>query len=65
MLLGNDVLDLERKRAGVFFTKMAVFATPACPLSDEGSERSIHYSPRLGARSWRAFDFRMATKVSK
>ena len=36
MLLVNDVLDLERKRAGVFFTKVAVFATTACPLPDDG-----------------------------
>ena len=65
MLLGNDVLDLERKPTGVFFMKMAVFAAMACPLPDEGSERCIHHSPPLAARSWRAFDFRMATKVSK
>src|SRR5437870_10911358 len=65
MLLGNDVLDLERNPAGVFSTKVAIFAATVCPLPDEGSKRSIHHSPRLSARSWRARDLRMARKVSK
>ena len=65
VLLGNDVFDLEGKRSGVFFTKMAVFAATACPLPDEGPERGVHHSPVELARSWRAFDFRIATNVSK
>jgi hypothetical protein len=51
MLFANDVLDLERKRAGVLFVKMAVFAATACPLPDEGPERGIHHSPEELARS--------------
>src|SRR5204863_155056 len=45
MFFGNDVLDLERKTAGIIFEKLAVFATAACPLADKGSERGIHQSP--------------------
>jgi hypothetical protein len=44
---------------------VAVFAATARPVPDEVSQHSIHHSPRREARSWRAFDFRMATNVSK
>jgi hypothetical protein len=37
MLPGNDVLDLERKSAGVFFMEAAVFAATTRALPDEGS----------------------------
>ena len=57
--------DLKRKRARVFFMKVAVFAAICGPLPDEGSEHSVHHSPGRAARSWRAFDLRMATNVSK
>jgi hypothetical protein len=63
--VGNDVIDLERKPAGVFFMEMAIFAATSRPLADEGLKLSIHHSPGRAARSWRALDFRMATKVSK
>ena len=63
MLLGNHVFDVEGKEIVIFLVQMAVFTATACPLPDEGSERSIHHSPAVLARSWRAFDFRMATNV--
>jgi hypothetical protein len=65
MLFGNDVLDLESKATGIVFVKAAVLATTSCALSHQGAERSFHHSPAEFARSWRAFDFRIARNVSK
>ncbi len=65
VLLSDDVLNVESQEVGLVFVKAAVFTATACPLPDEGPERGIHHSPGELVRSWRAFDFRMATKVSK
>jgi hypothetical protein len=45
MLLGDDVLNVERKEIGVVLVQAAVFTTTACPLPDEGPESGIHHSP--------------------
>ena len=63
MLLRDYVLDVEGKEIVIILVQAAVLTATACPLPDEGPERGIHHSPGELARSWRAFDLRMATKV--
>jgi hypothetical protein len=58
---GNDVFDLERDLAGVFFAEVAVFAAATGPLADECTMHRHHHSRPLAARSWRTVDFKMAT----
>jgi hypothetical protein len=41
----------------------AVLTAMARPLPDERSESDVHHRPEELARSWRAFDLRIATKV--
>jgi hypothetical protein len=63
VLLGDDVLDVERDEIVVLFVKAAVITTMACPLPDKGPESGVHYPPGELASSWRAFDLRMAMNV--
>lgn len=39
------------------------FTAMARPLPDEGPQSGVHHSAEELARSWRALDLRMATKV--
>ena len=57
------MFDVESDDIIVVFVEVAVFTATACPLPDEGPESGIHHSPEELARSWRAFDLRMAMKV--
>ena len=63
MLLGDHVLDVEGEQIIIILVQVAVLTATAGALPDEGAERGIHHSPGELARSWRAFDLRMATKV--
>ena len=63
VLLGDHMLDMEGEEIVIVFVQAAVLTAAARPLPDEGPERGIHQSPWEWASSWRAFDFRMATKV--
>ncbi len=47
----------------IFNMKMAEFTATACALANEAPDCGMHHSSPLPARSWRAFDLRMATKV--
>src|SRR5271157_645365 len=65
MLLGDDMLNVERQEIGVVFVQPAVFTATASPHPDKGPESGVHHSPWELARSWRALDLRMATNVPK
>jgi hypothetical protein len=65
VLLGDHVLNVEGQEIGVVLVKPAVFTAAARPLPDQGPESGVHHSPWESARSWRAFDLRMATNVPK
>jgi hypothetical protein len=45
VLLGDDMLNMERQEVGVVFVKEAVFTAMTCLLSDEALERGLHHSP--------------------
>lgn len=57
------MLDVERKQIVLVLVQMAVFTAAACPAADKGAECSISHLPAELARSWRAFDLRIATTV--
>jgi hypothetical protein len=45
MLLGDDVLNVERQEVGIVFVKPAVVTATAGPLPDEGPKSGVHHSP--------------------
>ena len=63
MLLGDDVIDLKRKRQNEL-GKAAVFTPMLGPLPHSPSEVAIHGFREEGCcRNWRAFDCRIASCV--
>ena len=63
VLLCDYVLRMERKQTIIVLMQTAVFAAAACALTDVGPERSVNHLSAELARSWRAFDLRIATTV--
>src|SRR5262245_17936888 len=63
MLHGDDVLNMKGQEVVVVFVQAAVLTAAAGPLANEGPESGVHHSRGEWARSCRAFDLRMATKV--
>ncbi|HJT35946.1 MAG TPA: hypothetical protein VJ783_28215 [Pirellulales bacterium] len=58
------MLDVQRKQIVVILVQAAIFTAAACALPDEGTESGIYsHLPEELARSWRAFDLRIATTV--
>lgn len=64
MLLGTDVFNVKGLVLVVVLVKLAVFASAASAIPDEGSKRVIHHSAWGVASNWRAFDFKIAMKVA-
>ena len=64
MLSGNDVLDMKGLVLVLPLVKLAVFASAASTLPDEGSKRIVHHLPWGMASSCRAFAFKMAMNVA-
>jgi hypothetical protein len=63
LMFCDYVLDVEWKQIFIILMQLAVFTAAACPLPDKGPERSVNHLPAESARSWRAFDLRIATTV--
>lgn len=63
MLFGDYMFNVECNSIIVVLMETTIFASMVRPPTDEGTQRGAHHSPAELARSWRAFDLRMATNV--
>ena len=62
VLLGDNVLDMEKSRGGGTIGEVTVFAPPTGPLAHELAKRAIHRASAVRLSRARAFAWRMAMK---